>query len=165
MEAKPMSEERWQQIEADTEGHTDGPFRFEVRPHNHHVELCGGIPKFDLTVMQFTRWGMGGGQPYLRGKTKDGKHCLIFKLSERPDWTTHAEGREHHVEWFRLIKHPDAQLLEAAPELLTEVRRLRAQLAEFHALADSASDDDDDIEAWEVVEQLEKIAKKHKEAT
>ncbi len=40
--------------------HTEGPWRWELSMQSKRLHLVGGRPQFDLTVMDFTRWGMGG---------------------------------------------------------------------------------------------------------
>jgi hypothetical protein len=39
--------------------HTPGPWRWEFNAERKSVDLVGGRPMFDLTVMDFARWGMG----------------------------------------------------------------------------------------------------------
>lgn len=34
------------------------------------------------------------------------------------DLSVPQPGREHHADWWRIIEHPDASLIAAAPELL-----------------------------------------------
>ena len=40
--------------------HTAGPWRWEFNAEHRSVHLVGGVPQFDLTIMDFTRWGMSG---------------------------------------------------------------------------------------------------------
>ena len=96
-------------------------------------KLCGGKTRFDLTVMDFCRSGMQGAIPRFRDDVdglnimrKAGEHAAI------------AKGREHHADWFRLIDHPDAQLIEEAPAMrlalkmiLTGVARVESSTGEF----------------------------------
>lgn len=78
------------------------------------VHLVGGVPAFDLTVMDFDRWGMHGAAPRLRQVTHHGMNimdrCEIYAKS--------VPGREHHKQWFQDIDHPDMRLMAAAPMLL-----------------------------------------------
>lgn len=98
-----------------TEGHTAGPWLWTVSPKNFAVELSrGGVGEI---VMGFDRWGMGGATPRFR----------VDGLMKRAvDLSVPQPGREHHATWWRLIDHPDARLIAAAPTLRAEVVRLRA---------------------------------------
>lgn len=107
--------------------HTPGPWRWEFNRKFRNVHLVGGRPQFDLTVMDFVRWGMGGAVPRFRDPAHDGLQ-LMFRLCDRPDWLARAPGREHHADWHLLATHPDARLMEAAPDLLRELRSLVKQV-------------------------------------
>lgn len=95
--------------------HTPGPWRWEVNEKHKTMALCGGVRRYDLTVMGFERWGMGSAQISLIDTTKDGLN-FMQKVSH---WSVVVKGREHHADWFKGIFHPDAQLIEAAPLLLS----------------------------------------------
>lgn len=112
--------------------HTPGPWRWEINRKSKRISLCGGKPQFDLTVMEFSRWGMGNAQPVFR-QIED-RMDLLHKVSERPDWVTPITGREHHKEWCATISHPDAALIASAPELLDAAERLMEHYA--HCLPD-----------------------------
>lgn len=103
-------------------GHTPGPWRWEVSGRYKRVTLCGGRPLYDLTVMEFARWGMSNAQPAFR-EIEDGMD-LLHKLSEKPNWITPILGREHHSDWCATIEHPDAVLIAAAPELLAALKEM-----------------------------------------
>lgn len=75
------------------------------------VQLCGGKPKYDLTVMDFERWGMGGAIPRLRDPSDHGLLTRCLK------WAKVVLGREHHAHWFKELDHPDARLIAAAPAM------------------------------------------------
>lgn len=91
---------------------TPGPWRWEVNNKSKQVQLCGGArPKFDLTVMGFRRWGMGGAAPAFINER------LIMQRAD--ELTEVVPGREHHANWFQTINHPDAHLIAAAPRLFT----------------------------------------------
>ena len=75
---------------------------------------------FDLTVMDFARWGMGGAVPRFRDTAEDGLN-LMDRLCDKPDWTAPEPGREHHKRWYQTVTHPDARLMAAAPDLLEAV--------------------------------------------
>ena len=114
--------------------HTPGPWRWEFSEKAKHLQLCGGNPKFDLTVMDFVRYGTGGAAPRFR---EDVDHMNIM---ERVDKLAQpVEGREHHKSWFQDIDHPDARLISAAPELLEALEKLYA-LVENEHISNSAWD-------------------------
>lgn len=78
------------------------------------VHLVGGVPKFDLTVMDFDRWGMHGAAPRLRQVLHNGMNIMDrCEIYAKP-----VAGREHHKDWFQDIDHPDMRLMAAAPMLL-----------------------------------------------
>lgn len=99
--------------------HSSGPWRWELNVSDKSVRLCGGVPRFDLTVVDFVRWGMGSAAPRFR-EDVDGMNIM-----RRCD--DHGEvfaGREHHAKWFQGIDHPDARLIASAPEMLALLRRI-----------------------------------------
>lgn len=95
--------------------HTPGPWRWEINLKSRVVRLTGGVrPLYDLTVMDFVRWGMGNAAP----RFIDQDH-----LMERADtYAAVVPGREHHAQWFQGLSHPDAHLIAAAPDLLAALR-------------------------------------------
>jgi hypothetical protein len=106
--------------------HTPGPWRWEVNRACKRVQLCGGPPKrgfgrYDLTVMDFRRWGMNSAAPVFWYWDYD---KWVGAPQRADDLAVAAEGREHHADWFALIDHPDARLIAAAPELLEALRPL-----------------------------------------
>ena len=99
--------------------HTPGPWRWDVHPKQHTVQLCGGRPQYDLTVMTCERWGMAGAAPsFLR--PADGSSMLLITRADA--FMAPIPGREHHADWLQTIDHPDAHLIAAAPELLEACR-------------------------------------------
>lgn len=104
--------------------YTPGPWRWEVNLKSKHVNLCGGVPKFDKTVMQFSRWGMGGAAPEFRVPLEDQPE--LAHMTRVDQLTSIVDGREHHEHWFRDINHPDAKLIAAAPDLLSALEKVRA---------------------------------------
>lgn len=85
---------------------------------------------FDLTVMDFARWGMGHAVPRFRDTSVDGMN-LMDRLCDMPGWIATEPGREHHKQWHQLVTHPDARLMESAPDLLRELDRANRLLAEL----------------------------------
>jgi len=91
--------------------HTPGPWRWELNLKGKSIQLCGGKPQYDLTVMDFTRWGMNGARP----RVLDFSDMMLLREAE--EFRVFIPGREHHASWFQGINHPDMNLIAAAPEL------------------------------------------------
>jgi hypothetical protein len=103
--------------------HTPGPWRWEFNRQSKTIALHGGKPKFDLTILEPCRWGMGGAGLELRDPSKDGLN-LLCKVHERDDWVKAFPNRDHHKHWCATVDHPDMRLIEAAPDLLAIVKEL-----------------------------------------
>jgi len=82
--------------------YTKGPWRWEFNPKTKTVQLCGGKPEFDLTVMDFVRVGMFGAGPRVIDKTDLGLLAGV------------------------VLRHPDLDLIAAAPELAEALRMVVA---------------------------------------
>lgn len=109
--------------------HTPGPWLWEVRQKDKVVELVGGARRYDLTVLQPTRWGMNGATVFLR-ETDNSQLNIIHKLmAERHDWCQPLPGRKHHAHWIQTVNHPDLLLIQAAPDMLQALRRSALVLA------------------------------------
>jgi hypothetical protein len=100
-------------------GHTPGPWRWEFNEKHRQLTLVGGRPKYDLTIMEFCRWGMWGAGVSMRDTVPEADGFqLMYKVHDRPDWVVPFPGREHHKDWCAAVSHPDMLLMQAAPDLL-----------------------------------------------
>ena len=120
--------------------HTPGPWRWEFNRKHKSVALVGGMPQFDLTVMDFERWGMSGAVPRMRDTAADGMN-IMHKVCDRADWIEALPGREHHANWCAGLTQPDLRLIAAAPDMLAALRRAVLALA-FAAETSPAMRDD-----------------------
>ena len=100
-----------------TTKHTPGPWRWEFNREHKTLHLVGGRPQYDLTIMDFDRWGMSGAVATLRDPAEDGMN-IMHRLCDRPDWIAPFPGRAHHAKWCADVMHPDMRLMAAAPDLL-----------------------------------------------
>lgn len=91
---------------------TPGPWQWDVSLTSKRAKLMGGTVRYDLLVLDFIRWGMGGAKPRFRTGPDN---MNVMRPVE--DFAVVAPGREHHADWFRLVNHPDAKLIESAPDL------------------------------------------------
>ena len=103
--------------------HTPGPWRWEVNLKHRKVELCGGKPEFDKTVMSFARWGMNSAAPEF--VHDDGDYP---KLTRCDELTQFVAGREHHKDWFQTIDNAYARLIASAPTMLEALERISMAL-------------------------------------
>jgi hypothetical protein len=81
--------------------------------------------------MDFVRWGMSGAAPRFIDK-----RSTITRLTRADDFGAIMDGREHHAGWFKLINHPDARLIAAAPDMAAALGKCITALmfeAERHA--------------------------------
>ena len=111
---------------------TAGPWRWEFNRKHKTVSLQGGVRPFDLTVMDFTRWGTHGAVPSLRDPAIDGMN-VMHRLCDRPDWIEPFPGRDHHADWCASVIHPDMRLMAAAPLLRDALVELLQRSENFHA--------------------------------
>jgi hypothetical protein len=106
-----------------TTKHTTGPWRWEFNREHKTLHLVGGRPQYDLTIMDFDRWGMSGAVATLRDPAEDGMN-IMHRLCDRPDWIAPFPGREHHAAWCADVTHPDMRLMAAAPDLLEALQAM-----------------------------------------
>lgn len=108
---------------------TPGPWRWEVSLKSKQISLNGGKPRYDLTVMDFERWGMAGARPRLLERSSG--HGLML-MTSADKFAAEVPGREHHREWFQTLNHPDAEFIAHARQdvsaLVAEVKSLRAEV-------------------------------------
>lgn len=100
--------------------HTPGPWRWELSMCSKRLQLVGGKTRFDLTVLDFARWGMSSASMRLRD---DVENMNIMHRCEK--WAKPVPGREHHAEWFQDIDHPDARLIKASPTMFEALEKIR----------------------------------------
>ncbi len=100
---------------------TSGPWRWELNEKSHQVRLAGGkstegFGHFDLTVIDFVRYGMRSAAPrFAIGRPSGG---IMHRVEQ---FGIIQSGREHHSHWFKLVKHPDAHLIAASPAMYAEI--------------------------------------------
>ena len=104
-----------------TTNHTPGPWRWELNRTHKVLHLVGGRPQYDLTIMDFDRWGMNRAIATLRD-TAEGGMNIMHRLIDRPDWIAPFLGRAHHADWCADVTHPDMRLMAAAPDLLAALQ-------------------------------------------
>lgn len=103
--------------------HTPGPWRWEINRQSKVLHLVGGRPLYDLTIMDFDRWGMGRAVATLRDTSEDGMN-IMHRLCDRTDWIAPFPGRDHHANWCADVTHPDMRLMAAAPDLAAALQAL-----------------------------------------
>ncbi len=90
--------------------HTKGPWKWLVNKSSKKVELCGS----GIEVLRFKRYGMQSATPTFTENYRGHKLQGINAM----DLAQEIKGREHHSDWCQTINHPDAYLIEAAPDML-----------------------------------------------
>lgn len=88
----------------------NAPWRFSINRQSKHMEL---IDYRHNIIMDFARYGMQNGQA---------RFGVDGILIDAKDLAVPFPGRDHHASWCAGIDHPDARLIEAAPELLAFAR-------------------------------------------
>ena len=131
-----MSEINTEELEQAAKAATPGPWRWEFNAEHKRLHLVGGRPQYDLTIMDFDRWGMGGAVATLRDTSEDGMN-IMHRLCDRPDWIAPFAGRAHHASWCSDVTHPDMRLIATAnpSTILSLIDRVKKAEAERDALA------------------------------
>ena len=111
--------------------HTPGPWRWEFNAEHKVLHLVGGRPQYDLTIMDFDRWGMNRAIATLRDTSEDGMN-IMHRLCDRKDWIAPFPGRAHHANWCADVVHPDMRLMASAPDLLASLEEVTAELSQMH---------------------------------
>lgn len=131
-----MSEINIDELEQAAKDATPGPWRWEFNAAHKRLHLVGGRPQYDLTIMDFDRWGMSGAVATLRDTSEDGMN-IMHRLCDRPDWIAPFPGRAHHASWCSAVVHPDMRLIATAnpSTILALIDRAKKAEAERDALA------------------------------
>ena len=87
-------------------GPTGGPWRWQFNAEHKNVSLNGGdYRQYDLTVMDFVRWGTHGAVPRVRDLSERGMN-LLHRLCDRPDWITNFPGARPSLKLVRPGRAP-----------------------------------------------------------
>ena len=126
-----MSEINIDELEQAAKAATPGPWRWEFNAKHKRLHLVGGRPQYDLSIMDFDRWGMSGAVATLRDTSEDGMN-IMHRLCDRPDWIAPFPGRAHHASWCSDVTHPDMRLIATANpstilSLIDRVKKAEAQ--------------------------------------
>lgn len=131
-------------------GHTHGPWRWEINQQSKSIQLVGGRPQFDKTVMDFERWGIRSAAPRFNAAIVGNEFNIMYAPHDHTGWVQPFPGRAHHAKWCADVNHPDARLIAAAPDLLDVVNRLALRL-ERNGLVGIGSDNDLLVAAQEAI--------------
>ena len=112
------------------EGHTPGIWKWAGDSEIHSLRLESRA-KGLMCVMDFQRWGMQNAVPCFatKGLMDKASDWLQFQVGDRSIVGHEAALKDISVYRYdiRGIDHPDARLIESAPELLAELIETRAQ--------------------------------------
>lgn len=142
--------------------HTPEPWRWEINLKHKSVQIVGGRPMYDKTVMDFERWGLQGASPRFNEKIAGDEFNVMTRLCDRPDWIAPFEGRRHHAHWCANVTHPDARRIVACVNACAgiktedlEAMRETSILAKANTWADGIEKQRDELLAM-----LEKVTAK-----
>lgn len=123
---------------------TPGPWRWELNLQSKTIQLVGGKPQFDKTVMDFTRWGLGGAAPRFNEAIAGNEYNIMSRVHEKPEWIKLFPKRKHHASWCVAVDHPDAHMIMASRSLYDALESLFGADMERVLMGDGK---DDQIEA------------------
>ena len=114
------------------DGATEGPWRWYGDTATQSVYLAT-VDRGRQFVMSFFRWGMRGATPAFRGDgfMETAQHFAQYEVA--PDATDRSDPRLYRHD-FQGLRHPDARLIAAAPDLAYTVEQQAAQIFAEHAL-------------------------------
>lgn len=134
-ETTSMTDERLAEIETRDRAATQGPWQWFGNGDVRDIYLATP-DRGRLYVMQFDRWGMQSAQPVFR----DDAQRLMVKASQLPVYevapsaTRRDDPRVYRAD-ISGLRNADAEFIAASrqdvTDLLAEVRRLRAQVADL----------------------------------
>lgn len=128
------------------EGHTPGPWGWHGNAGSKSLQLSTKHSG-RRHVMTFTRWGFNGAQPQFQ----PGKHGMVkaadllqFEVGNKSIVGVKAAEKDDSVYRYdvRGIACADAELIAAAPDILSRVRTLEAALREIQDFTGALEDDD-----------------------
>lgn len=102
---------------------TPGKWRWQANPNGRSVGVYGGRHPYDLTVMDFVRWGMDSAMPRFRDMREAGLN-LMTKVTA---FFVNAPQRDHHADWFQFVNHPDAEFMCAGDDMMRLIEALWAE--------------------------------------
>lgn len=112
--------DRLKEIDSVLAASTPGPWYWEGNLKIRSISIIS-MKSGHPTVMDFKRWGMNGAAPRFK---RDGS-------MQRPDEGGMVKTRMEHTNDFYHINHPDARLIEKAPEYVSFLRSIVRQQQEF----------------------------------
>jgi len=99
---------------------TPGPWRWEFNEKSQKISLCGGIPEYLLTVMDFEQQVLQGATPRFNKNVKN----WFMKMEPAQFFFEPKIILDHPSQLLITIKHPDAHLISDAPDLLKQLYNL-----------------------------------------
>ena len=118
---------------------TAGPWRWFGNTEVHTIYLAT-VNRGRIFIMTFFRWG-GEGTPAFRVTDSEGKNSRMVDAADlaryevAPDATSKDDPRLYRHD-FQGLRHPDAELIAAAPEIAEAYLEMAAKVERVAALAD-----------------------------